>query len=164
MRPTTARKGHVLLRRDESSPSYSFEIGTSLQKASRTILVSVLSFILGFILTSIFRGTYPSEQQCTARLSVWCAYIALTKIQMSLESLTWSNFILQRFFLLYGLVLHSSLLRDTVLIKCEASLLEVVDYELRNVPNQFSQKSAFRGPPTAELEQQWLDIYECLLA
>ena len=42
-----------------------------------------------------------------------------------------------------------------------APMMEAVKYEQVQFENAFHQKSKYRGTPTPELEQAWLDLWNC---
>lgn len=43
----------------------------------------------------------------------------------------------------------------------QAPLLEAVEYEDVNFENSFAHKTKYRGPPTAELEEEWGKLWHC---
>ena len=44
-----------------------------------------------------------------------------------------------------------------------APMMEAVEYGKVQFENAFHQKSQYRGSPTPELEQAWLDLWNCML-
>lgn len=99
---------------------------------SSVITLALLVAILIFVV--LFRK--PTDQQCAAQLSLWCEYFPCLATFLSLF-----------------------VYRGTMLIWYNlAPAMEAVEYVSYDLDNAFDSTSGYRGLPTPEREELWLNL------